>query len=66
MLALDPALLGAVGMSSKDLSGWIGLAGPYDFLPIKNAAVRRYSSGLTHRRNRSRSTMSGRASLQRC
>lgn len=40
MLALDPALLGAVGMSSKDLSGWIGLAGPYDFLPIKNAAVR--------------------------
>ena len=40
MLALDPALLGAVGMSSKDLSGWIGLAGPYDFLPIKNADVR--------------------------
>lgn len=40
MLALDPALLGAVGMSSKDLSGWIGLAGPYDFLPIKNPQVR--------------------------
>ncbi|MDI2142840.1 MULTISPECIES: alpha/beta hydrolase [unclassified Pseudomonas] len=40
MLALDPRLLGAVGMSPADLSGWIGLAGPYDFLPIKNPEVR--------------------------
>ncbi|WP_166218265.1 alpha/beta hydrolase [Pseudomonas atagonensis] len=40
MLALDPQLLGAVGMSPKELSGWIGLAGPYDFLPIKNPDVR--------------------------
>lgn len=40
MLALDGNLLGAVGMSPKDLSGWIGLAGPYDFLPIKNPDVR--------------------------
>lgn len=40
MLALDGDLLAAVGMSPKDLSGWIGLAGPYDFLPIKNPAVR--------------------------
>jgi acetyl esterase/lipase len=40
MLALDPGLLGAVGMTPKDLSGWIGLAGPYDFLPIKNPQVR--------------------------
>lgn len=40
MLALDPGLLGAVGLSPHDLSGWIGLAGPYDFLPIKNPEVR--------------------------
>jgi acetyl esterase/lipase len=40
MLALDPGLLNAVGMSPEDLSGWIGLAGPYDFLPIENPQVR--------------------------
>jgi acetyl esterase/lipase len=40
MLALDGDLLGKVGMSPKDLSGWIGLAGPYDFLPIENPDVR--------------------------
>lgn len=40
MLALDGDLLAAVGMSPKDLSGWIGLAGPYDFLPIVNPDVR--------------------------
>ncbi|MDR9861800.1 MULTISPECIES: alpha/beta hydrolase [Pseudomonas] len=40
MLALDPQWLGEQGMSRKDLGGWIGLAGPYDFLPIKNPEVR--------------------------
>ncbi|MET0778211.1 MAG: alpha/beta hydrolase [Pseudomonas mandelii] len=40
MLALDPGLLEGVGMSPHDLSGWIGLAGPYDFLPIQNPDVR--------------------------
>lgn len=40
MLALEPPLLEAVGMSPHDLRGWIGLAGPYDFLPIKNPEVR--------------------------
>ncbi|MCK1793326.1 alpha/beta hydrolase [Pseudomonas violetae] len=40
MLALDPQFLGAAGMSPHDISGWIGLAGPYDFLPIKNPDVR--------------------------
>ncbi|SDV14603.1 Acetyl esterase/lipase [Pseudomonas vancouverensis] len=40
MLALDPGLLAAVGMSPHDLRGWIGLAGPYDFLPIENPDVR--------------------------
>lgn len=40
MLALDPGLLAAQGLSPHNLSGWIGLAGPYDFLPIQNPDVR--------------------------
>ena len=34
MLALDKRWLGGVGLSPARLAGWIGLAGPYDFLPI--------------------------------
>ena len=35
LLALDPEYLAAVGMQPKrDLAGMIGLAGPYDFLPL--------------------------------
>ena len=34
MLALDKRWLGAIGLSPARLAGWIGLAGPYDFLPI--------------------------------
>lgn len=34
MLALDKRWLGAFGLSPSRLAGWIGLAGPYDFLPI--------------------------------
>ena len=30
----------AVGLSPANVRGWIGLAGPYDFLPIKDEAVR--------------------------
>ncbi|MEH3085053.1 MAG: alpha/beta hydrolase [Xylophilus ampelinus] len=37
MLALDGRWLGARGRAPRDLAGWIGLAGPYDFLPIANA-----------------------------
>ena len=40
MLALDPRWLAEVGMRPSMLSGWIGLAGPYDFLPIKDQEVR--------------------------
>lgn len=40
MLALDPRWLGAHGRDPGLLAGWIGLAGPYDFLPIKAAGVR--------------------------
>ena len=35
MLALDPRWLGAVGLAPRlDLRGMVGLAGPYDFLPL--------------------------------
>ena len=34
MVALDDRWLKAVGLTPARLAGWIGLAGPYDFLPI--------------------------------
>ena len=40
MLALDASLLARHGMHPHDLRGWIGLAGPYDFLPIENTTTR--------------------------
>ncbi|MDP3605883.1 MAG: alpha/beta hydrolase [Polaromonas sp.] len=40
MLALDARWLGGAGMQTTQLAGWIGLAGPYDFLPIGNRDVR--------------------------
>lgn len=40
MLALDPRLLAEVKQNPSAIRGWIGLAGPYDFLPIKNPDVR--------------------------
>ena len=36
MVALDSRWLAAEGLSPSRLAGWIGLAGPYDFLPIKD------------------------------
>lgn len=40
LLALDEKYLRAVGGSTQWLSGMIGLAGPYDFLPIKDSDLR--------------------------
>ena len=40
MVALDPSYLKAFGMQPADLRGWIGLAGPYNFLPIEDKDVR--------------------------
>lgn len=38
MLALDPQWLDAVGLDARsDIAGLIGVAGPYDFLPFKDA-----------------------------
>ncbi|MEO5659816.1 MAG: alpha/beta hydrolase [Polaromonas sp.] len=40
MVALDARWLAAVGLTPARLAGWIGLAGPYDFLPIVDAKSR--------------------------
>jgi acetyl esterase/lipase len=40
MLALDPRWMNAAGLSPKVFAGFIGLAGPYDFLPIGNPEVK--------------------------
>lgn len=40
MLALDARWLRAEGMAPSQLAGWIGLAGPYDFLPIVDPKAR--------------------------
>jgi acetyl esterase/lipase len=40
MLALDPRWLGKQGVALSSLRGWIGLAGPYDFLPVSNPTTR--------------------------
>lgn len=40
MVALDPRWLAAQDLSPSRLAGWIGLAGPYDFLPIGDAQTR--------------------------
>ncbi|AEG94799.1 alpha/beta hydrolase [Ramlibacter tataouinensis] len=39
MLALDARWLAAQGLAPQRLAGWIGIAGPYDFLPIGNRAT---------------------------
>lgn len=39
MLALDGRLLQPHGLTPQALRGWIGLAGPYNFLPIENPEV---------------------------
>lgn len=40
MLALDARWLQRAGADPSRLRGWIGLAGPYDFLPITNPEAR--------------------------
>lgn len=41
MLALDPRWLRRHGLQPRELAGWIGIAGPYDFLPIGDPDTRR-------------------------
>lgn len=41
MLALDGRWLGAVGVQpGRDLAGFIGLSGPYDFLPLRSETLK--------------------------
>lgn len=40
MLALAPQYLAQQGMQAASLRGWIGMAGPYDFMPIENPTTR--------------------------
>ena len=40
MVALDPQYLAKHGMKAAALRGWIGMAGPYDFMPIENPTTR--------------------------
>jgi acetyl esterase/lipase len=40
MVAIDQRWLAAAGASTKQLRGFIGLAGPYDFIPISDQDVR--------------------------
>jgi len=39
MLALDPRYIAAAGGRHEDVIGFIGLAGPYDFLPFTSATL---------------------------
>lgn len=40
MIALDPRWLAQQGHRPSELAGWVGLAGPYDFIPIDNVKTR--------------------------
>ena len=40
MVALDARWLGAESLQPTQLAGWIGLAAPYEFLPIENPEVK--------------------------
>jgi acetyl esterase/lipase len=46
MLSLDARWLAKVGMApSRDIAGFIGLAGPYDFLPLRDDVYRTIFGG---------------------
>ena len=66
MLACDPQWLAAAGLDAhRDLAGLIGLAGPYDFLPIESPVLQAiFAVRAAPRRSRSRSSAAG--SRRRC
>jgi acetyl esterase/lipase len=63
MLSVDPQWLRQVGLNSRaDLAGFIGLAGPYDFLPIESRTCAQFLAvPIEQKRNRSPSSQEGSA-----
>lgn len=47
LLAFDERYLRRVGLNAHDLSGFVGLAGPYDFLPIQEERYKRIFPAAT-------------------
>ncbi|WP_233217572.1 alpha/beta hydrolase [Trinickia dabaoshanensis] len=45
LLATDGRYLGAYGIQKHQIAGVVGLAGPYDFLPLQDATLRRIFPG---------------------
>ena len=45
MLAFDPEYLKAAGVDPRAVRGFIGLAGPYDFLPLRSAELQTIFGG---------------------
>ncbi|WAJ30242.1 alpha/beta hydrolase [Antarcticirhabdus aurantiaca] len=41
LLALDDRYLARAGLGARDVAGFVGLAGPYDFLPLKEERYKR-------------------------
>ena len=61
MLSFDPQWLGHVGLNSQtDLAGVIGLAGPYDFLPIESRTLRTIFGGANRAETQPISFITGR------
>lgn len=57
LLALDPSYRAAAGAGTREIVGWVGLSGPYDFLPLDEgsylqevfpAATREASQPINH------------------
>jgi len=60
MLSFDPQWLGKVGLNSQaDVAGFIGLAGPYDFLPIQSRTLRTIFGGANRRETQPISFVTG-------
>jgi acetyl esterase/lipase len=61
MLSFDPQWLEQVGLNSQtDLAGFIGLAGPYDFLPIESRTLRTIFGGANRAETQPISFVTGR------
>lgn len=48
LLATNGDYLSAVGLSIHDLNGFVGMSGPYDFLPIRDPVLQRIFAPKSH------------------